>query len=813
MVMKRCTICDRRFKKTEHFKRHERSHTKEKPYECNVCHKRFSRSDVLSRHAKGHNGATASAPPGAKDGQPVTTVDPASIRRPSALSNDNPPYLNGTRATELTQQTPVIPHDMPSSTTGLPPTSLDFLATVSARHARPEPEVSSMTMGDQRTYFGWNEVAATDSPAYRGSLLGASPNEMTQFWFEPQADVGLHNGSPSLMADSSLGMLGEHVEASPERPDRASADSLGVKSVEGIMSERFANLQRYWLRPSNHNGRLINNLWGEVANVDLDNIFTLYPVLGVDSTSGILQESRYGLDEECRQHLLAEFGNVRLDNSHIHPVEHGAVALPNFPPAEILDMALDMYFRNFHPIVPFVHLPTFSARNSRASVLYTMCLIGMVMLGTKGTTYFVSKNFSYVLEKLTGELAKCSLGTESAENTMSIFAAVFLFLHLAAMAGEKEHLEKCQMLYISLISIAQRHGLFTATEGQILDLSFFEAILEADMKWKTNIWTFAFGLLIILPCNEGLFQANNAARWMQLIHSGMHILMPTVVAPSENVNIPDLESPVDSFGMHLLLAMVQLRLSEAYHRLLSNRASYPFAPCHTYAMDGRARCLPSLQLQIASKYADVLSQLDPNAAVMWHNMCMTLTADTQIFDLAAGRAGPGPVQKALDDIAAWSQTPAARRACLHAAHIYKAMVNRKASDQIMSHSVFSIFSAAIVLGLYVFVVPNTTEGMGQGAYLELLDDINWQAVGTEGFTSFMEPVGIQSSTPSADPAVNFIRNGGVVYLRGEPFQGGCQSARRILQDYVGLLKDAGKWSEHKFSYVLHTMSDMLLYME
>jgi hypothetical protein len=65
-----------------------------------------------------------------------------------------------------------------------------------------------------------------------------------------------------------------------------------------------------------------------------------------------------------------------------------------FPPAEILDMALDLYFRNFQPLIPFIHVPTFSAKRTRSPVLYVMCMIGMIMLGTKGTTAFVSKNFN-----------------------------------------------------------------------------------------------------------------------------------------------------------------------------------------------------------------------------------------------------------------------------------------------------------------------------------------------------------------------------------------------------------------------------------
>jgi hypothetical protein len=66
--------------------------------------------------------------------------------------------------------------------------------------------------------------------------------------------------------------------------------------------------------------------------------------------------------------------------------------LPDFPPAEILDMALDLYFRV--SLVPFVHLPTFSVRKTRPSLLYVMILIGMTLLDTKGTTDFVSRNFT-----------------------------------------------------------------------------------------------------------------------------------------------------------------------------------------------------------------------------------------------------------------------------------------------------------------------------------------------------------------------------------------------------------------------------------
>lgn len=47
-----CTVCTRAFARHEHLKRHERSHTKEKPFSCGVCQRKFSRRDLLLRHAQ-----------------------------------------------------------------------------------------------------------------------------------------------------------------------------------------------------------------------------------------------------------------------------------------------------------------------------------------------------------------------------------------------------------------------------------------------------------------------------------------------------------------------------------------------------------------------------------------------------------------------------------------------------------------------------------------------------------------------------------------------------------------------------------------
>ncbi|KAJ6058804.1 uncharacterized protein N7446_008387 [Penicillium canescens] len=51
---RKCAFCERRFTKVEHLKRHQRSHTGEKPFKCPKCDQRYARSDVLARHIQNH---------------------------------------------------------------------------------------------------------------------------------------------------------------------------------------------------------------------------------------------------------------------------------------------------------------------------------------------------------------------------------------------------------------------------------------------------------------------------------------------------------------------------------------------------------------------------------------------------------------------------------------------------------------------------------------------------------------------------------------------------------------------------------------
>lgn len=89
-----CGTCGRSFARLEHLKRHERSHTKEKPFECPQCTRCFARRDLLLRHQqKLHQAGAASSRPRNGRRESTTGIPPNGatnrVRKNSIASTAN----------------------------------------------------------------------------------------------------------------------------------------------------------------------------------------------------------------------------------------------------------------------------------------------------------------------------------------------------------------------------------------------------------------------------------------------------------------------------------------------------------------------------------------------------------------------------------------------------------------------------------------------------------------------------------------------------------------------------------------------------
>lgn len=334
--------------------------------------------------------------------------------------------------------------------------------------------------------------------------------------------------------------------------------------------------------------------------------------------------------------------------------------------------------------------------------------------------------------------------------------------------------------------------------------SWYSASLYIDPVIRTN------RIKMFLPCEKALFEARSAAQWMELLRRGQGTTVLPIEITWQASSFPEANGMIDAYAMHGLLAAVGLRISEAYFRLLSKGPEHAVdrgrIPWVTYASDPQAQLAVPMVCDVIQKYHATLATLNPNCMLFWHNICIMMTVNLQILEKGAGRHGPEPAREALEDIAVWASKPAARRAVLHASQTVKSIIDRRASDGIMFHSITSLFAATLVLGLYVLKMPDSVDLHGEymGESFDLLDDVDWKAVGHEGLVEKRYNTNVPDNT-----AIHFIRFGGSISMGGPTLRSGYQSARRLLLDYVSLMEEMEKWKIGRFSQILRIMSDSL----
>jgi hypothetical protein len=233
-----------------------------------------------------------------------------------------------------------------------------------------------------------------------------------QFDLESQLQPGtMHGfgGSPAAVPreyrrPSTLASEGQNSIRNPSSPSVL------------IPTERFDKVERCWPNRYSNPLRLMPTLWWDAALKPEDNIFSNANLSPEAMEQNRQCGSRWGLDEDCRERLQKMFVTVGLMGLDSRPAAFASpenfatpsegrsadraesvnndIVPTSFPPAEIFDIGLDLYFRQFHPLMPFIHTPTFCPKTAPTSVLFIMCLIGLTILQTKGATAFVRQTFS-----------------------------------------------------------------------------------------------------------------------------------------------------------------------------------------------------------------------------------------------------------------------------------------------------------------------------------------------------------------------------------------------------------------------------------
>ncbi|KAH8807379.1 hypothetical protein F5884DRAFT_674767 [Xylogone sp. PMI_703] len=857
MAIKKCNICDRRFSKTEHLKRHERAHTKERPYKCITCNKSFSRSDVLYRHSKGHaakkhpteiilNGLKSSSGCTSNDSTPTTPITVSLESKCGTSENtqsnegrqleparthwNSPPSEDATTGTEQLiacdqDQLMVVPNTLDG----------DQLLATSAPCLIPETWTSNFPQilnpfSDFIPSIGSTE-ALKDIPSDILQMWLFSDNSLLQSTSQEiiTNDSGLTTAIPAFVGQ-------EHSLASPS--GTSSSTSTRISQCQ------LSRVEKSWksLPYSSTRSRKIS--WKDVISSRAENLYCDVPPINGSSSHRPRQHCQWGFDEECLDCLKDALDSISPLNCQIkqpRTVNRRTPSTPEsinyryqldhitFPPVEIFELALEMYFFHFNPTLPLIHGPTFSAKNAPSSLLLAMCLLGLSILGTAGARNFVSKIFPIALNLASFDLQAITRCDCPHTQQLSILVTALLMIHVASISGSSEKISQAETLYMNLISASQHCGLFSCDETPS-PYDLLEEITDIDQKWKTwarieSINYLAIGLLeidcwfatylsisplirpdtvrIMPPSTNSLFRATSAAQWGRLMMNGKRVAQTTVTPRFSSISLTKLEPG----SIHSLLTLYRLRILEAqYHLITLAGDSEPLLePWRVYSQDLRTHKLATLIVELASPNANVFNS-DINSIVAWHTLCMMLGANFKIFESAAGRNGADLAQGALEEVSTWSKTAAARRSCIHAAHIFMLLLNRRISDTVTMHSVHSLFQSALILSFYTLMMSGDQQDDEEDC-LELYDEVDWTRVSCAGLEDSSFPADAMGSDEVS--ALSFIRRGGPISIAGWKIDGGYEAARRCMVHCADLMDGIGRWKSRSFSQILHIMGDDL----
>lgn len=607
--------------------------------------------------------------------------------------------------------------------------------------------------------------------------------------------------------------------------------------------------------------RVIRTMWRCASEHPADNFFSLGPATTpLGTMNRDRSRSRWNMDDECRTRLISDCetnflpaesytGGVTAPGSpHIsEPFQSDEVELEglspeeprlNFPSTEMLDMSIDFYFRRFHPVLPFLHHATFDAKTTPSSILLPMCLIGLSTLNPIGAENFIRQYLGKLIRFCRLNLTYKGLGKGGAQQLLTSLASSLLVLFLGLSCERLVDEYQAHMLAIQTLFIADRHGMFTAQDGEPVTDEMFRSQASPEGQWKAwarvesvkrlviclisidSAYTRMLDLAanigidrmeVVLPCDSALFDAPSASVFFQRVEAGASMLGDQVdLGVAHKRAKKQLSAKLDSLGLRTLLDVLALREAAYRHRLLSKTPSAlrntSFVPAVTYAQNEQAASI-ARDLVSAGQINGPLLYQDASTAILWNHLCMLLCADIDRVQTACGRMGLGAALKAQSDLSSWSQTASARRAIIHSAQIFNVLSQQRVSDVKTLLPELILSNAALVMAMYI--CANQTTVATPSEPLELLLRPDWSSVGAEGFSIFLNGTVAASSTSNTTLTKRFIAEGGPFTFGGEGYTPGAISARRVVLTYSQLVDEISPRGQSEQSRLLRTISDFL----